>query len=192
MDEGTVVGAGQSVLRLVEDGSLEARIGVPVSAQGSVPVGSQQQIQVNGEILPAQVIGILPEVDDPTRTVTAMLELPPGTVLTVGQTVRLQLSEMVSGSEGFWLPTTALTPSVRGLWSVYTLRSPDASDPVPASVDPQAEIFRVARQEVEILHTEGERALVRGTLQAGDRVIREGVQRIVPGQWVRWDLSSAN
>lgn len=189
VDEGTVVGAGQSVLRLVEDGSLEARIGVPVAAQGSVPVGSQQQILANGEIVPAEVIGILPEVDDPTRTVTVVLSLPPGTLLTVGQTVRLQLSETVSGSEGFWLPTTALTPSLRGLWSVYTLRSPEtASDPVPVNSDPQGELFQVARQEVEILHTEGERALVRGTLQAGERVIEAGVQRIVPGQWVRTDL----
>ncbi|MGK7927765.1 MAG: efflux RND transporter periplasmic adaptor subunit, partial [Spirulina sp.] len=37
---------------------------------------------------------------------------------------------------------------------------------------------------VEVLNTDGDRVLVRGTLQAGDRVILDGTHRIVSGQWV--------
>ena len=185
-DEGTVVGAGQSVLRLVEDGELEAWIGVPISAQAAVPVGSQHPITANGTTYEAVVTGILPEVDDPTRTVTVILRMAPGSAVTVGQTVRLRLQETVPGAEGFWVPTTALAPSVRGLWSVYTLRSVDAVDQPPRP-DPDVEVFQVARQEVEIIHIEGDQALVRGTLQSGDAIVKDGVQRIVSGQWVTVD-----
>ncbi len=187
MDEGTVVGAGQSVLRLVEDGELEARIGIPISAQAAVPVGSQHQITAHGTTYGAVVTGILPEVDDPTRTVTVILRVAPGAAVTVGQTVRLQLQETVPSSEGFWVPTTALAPSVRGLWSVYTLRSADAVGEQPPRQDPSIEVFQVTRQEVEVIHTETDQALVRGTLQSGDRLVRDGVQRIVSGQWVTVD-----
>ncbi|MBD2066202.1 efflux transporter periplasmic adaptor subunit, partial [Leptolyngbya sp. FACHB-671] len=38
------------------------------------------------------------------------------------------------------------------------------------------------RRDVEVLHTETDRVLVRGLLQAGDRVVTEGIQRLVPGQ----------
>jgi hypothetical protein len=37
---------------------------------------------------------------------------------------------------------------------------------------------------VEILFTDGDQSLVRGTLQAGDRVIASGSHRLVAGQTV--------
>ncbi|MGB3515160.1 MAG: hypothetical protein WBA43_01800, partial [Elainellaceae cyanobacterium] len=80
-------------------------------------------------------------------------------------------------SEGYWVPTTALVPGVRGLWTAYTV-TPDEDAQEPAR-------FIVNRQEVEILHMETERVLVRGTLQPGDRLVAEGSQRLVPGQTVR-------
>ena len=40
----------------------------------------------------------------------------------------------------------------------------------------------VERRDVEILHTESARVLVRGTLQEGDQVIVDGIHRVVAGQ----------
>ena len=67
----------------------------------------------------------------------------------------------------------ALTESDRGLWGVYVVN--DQS--------------RVERRLVEIIHTESERAYVRGTLENDDRIVRTGVQRIVPGQQVTADIA---
>jgi hypothetical protein len=43
----------------------------------------------------------------------------------------------------------------------------------------------VVRDTVEILHHDGGRAFVRGTLGPADRIIVSGLQRVVPGQSVR-------
>ncbi len=48
-----------------------------------------------------------------------------------------------------------------------------------------AGILRVERRDVEILYTRAERVYVRGVLAAGERVVADGVHRIVPGQTVR-------
>ncbi|TVQ20569.1 MAG: efflux RND transporter periplasmic adaptor subunit [Leptolyngbya sp. DLM2.Bin15] len=173
VDEGVVVGPGESVLRLVETGSWEARVGVP--PQHVPRVGSAQTVAIGGTSYPAQVLSILPEVDPVSRTVTVLLDVDIDGVPS-GQTARLTLSDRIS-SEGYWVPTTALVPGVRGLWTVYTV-TPDQDAQEPARL-------MVNRQEVEILHMETEQVLVRGTLQPGDRLVAEGSQRLVPGQRVR-------
>jgi hypothetical protein len=42
----------------------------------------------------------------------------------------------------------------------------------------------VASRTVEVVRLEHDRVLVQGDLAAGERVIRDGVQRVVPGQIV--------
>jgi len=168
VDEGTVVGSGQAVFRLVESGSWEARIGVPPHLLP--PLGSQQRVHLGSQSYPAKVVAILPEVDPASRTVTVLLSLDADGIAS-GQTVQLNLTERIP-MEGFWLPTTALVPGARGLWTVYTVGSAEFGQ------------SQVQRQEVEILHTETEQVLVRGTLQPGDAVIIEGSQRLAPGQVV--------
>ena len=84
-----------------------------------------------------------------------------------GVVVELELTYRVDTS-GFWLPLTSLTESDRGLWGVYVV----------------GQTSHAERRLVDVLHIEAERAFVRGTLEAGDRIIADGVQRIVPGQQV--------
>lgn len=115
----------------------------------------------------------MPALEADSRTVTAVLALPSAADLRAGQTAQLQFSE-TQATEGFWLPATALIPGDRGLWSVYVLGA--AGD--------EANTYRVARREVEVLHTEGDRLLVRGTLQAGERAIASGTHRLVADQIV--------
>ncbi len=170
VDEGTVVDAGQTVLRLVEAGALEVRIGVPAQVAARLQSGSQHRVRVGGQTYTAQVSSRLPELDASTRTITVVLSLSQAAVAP-GQTARLELTETIPIA-GFRLPSAALVPGVRGLWSAYAL----------AEVDPG--IFRVERREVEILHTESDQVLVRGTLQAGERLIVDGAHRVVPGQLV--------
>jgi RND family efflux transporter MFP subunit len=179
-DDGTVVDAGQPVFRLVEDQALEAWIGLPVRATEPLAEGSVQRVKIAGRYFEATVAGRFPEVDPATRTRTVVLRLDDSAAAHVvhGQVVRLQLEETVEAN-GYWLPSTALTQGARGLWTSFVAAEADPKDST------QPELFRVERRDVEVLHTESDRVLVRGTLRSGDRVITSGTHRVVPGQSIR-------
>ena len=164
IDEGVVVGGGQTVLRLVEDSVLEARVGVPVDTAAALTVGSRQQVQLGLDTYFARVAALLPELDATSRTVTIILEIAADTPLTVGQTVRLVLSETES-TDGYWLPSTALVPGERGLWSVYLLSEPSPT----AQTATEKPVYQVGRRDVEVLHTEADRVLVRGLITPGGK-----------------------
>lgn len=190
IDEGTVVAAGQSVLQLIEISAVEARVGVPVTLVDQLPVGSQHQVQVNGKSHTATVTSLQPQLDTATRTVTVILQLETDLVTTSvpGQLLNLKLAETVPTS-GFWMPTTALTQGAQGLWYCYMLVKSGAEQP---STAPDSRSFTVQRSQLEVLHTQGDRVLVRGTLQPGDRVVKSGIHRLSPGQRVRTVSISAS
>jgi len=172
VDEGTVVSPNTPVLRLVETGNLEARIGIPVDLARKVKRGEKHEVLVGEQAYPATVKAVLPELDLATRTRTVVLKLDPedSKSLVPGEVVRLTVTE-TEPTQGFWLPTASLSRGRRGLWSVLV---------IGARKDSTNQIAE--RRDVETLHTRGEEVLVRGTLQAGDRVITGGTHRIVAGQ----------
>ena len=166
VDEGSQVNAGQAILRLVESDQIEARIGIPESVAASLRQGDEYQILWEGRSNAAVLKTVLPEIDPATRTLTAVFTLSTQR-LPLGAVVELALETQVP-TPGYWLPLTALTESDRGLWGVFVIRD-DSS---------------VERRLVEIIHAEANQAYVRGTLNPGERVVKTGVQRIVPGQRV--------
>ncbi|MEO0374545.1 MAG: efflux RND transporter periplasmic adaptor subunit [Cyanobacteria bacterium P01_A01_bin.17] len=170
VDEGVVVGSGQSILRLVEGSNLEARIGVPNQVAETLTRGSVQEIEVKGQRYQAKVTGRLPELEGNSRTVTVVLRLSGVKELTVGSTARLILKGTES-ARGFWMPTAALVKGDRGLWSAYAVKATN-------------DVYKVTRRDVEVLYTEGNRVLVRGMVESGDRIITRGTHRIVPDQLV--------
>ncbi|WP_250125600.1 efflux RND transporter periplasmic adaptor subunit [Chroococcidiopsis sp. CCMEE 29] len=181
LDEGTVVQAGQSVVRLVEGITPKVEIGVPTEVASQLERGSEQRVHIGGETYQAKVTSILPEVNPTTRTRTVILALDTRDLQPVApkQIARLEVTQRVP-TNGYWLPITALARGDRGLWSCYALGQPEGN-----SHSAQAKTYRVERRDVEVLYTESDRALVRGLLQPGDTVIVDGTQRVVPGQLVR-------
>ncbi|MGB7519968.1 MAG: efflux RND transporter periplasmic adaptor subunit [Spirulinaceae cyanobacterium] len=175
LDEGTVADAGQPILRLMENTAPEARVGIPNQVANKLAVGSSQNLKLGSQTYEATVASILPEVNSNTRTQTVVFNLDPATINTInpGQTVRLELVEDIK-TEGYWLPTEALTQGIRGLWTCYVL-----------SESEETENYQVKQHSVEIIYQQGDRALVRGTLQPGDEVVANGTHRLVPGQQVK-------
>jgi multidrug efflux pump subunit AcrA (membrane-fusion protein) len=173
VDEGTVVAAGASVLRLVEDGRLEAHIGLPPELAATLNAGDVRPVTVNGREHSAYVQAVLPELDAVTRTRTVVLQLDAEAAggLVPGQVARVAVSQQQS-VDGFWLPTTALDRGTRGLWSALAVVQQDDGS------------LHTERRQVEVLHTDADCVLVRGVLAAGDRIVDEGVHRIVEGQVV--------
>ena len=171
-DEGSQVASGAALLRLVASDNIEAHVGVPAAVAMQMELGQSYPVRWNNTDYPATLRAIPPEIDSATRTMTAVLELDDAEIpqipqIPMGAVVELTLSQQIESS-GFWVPLSALTESDRGLWGVYVVNADSV----------------VERHLVEVVHAEAERVFVRGTLSASDRVIRTGVQRIVPGQRV--------
>ena len=175
LDEGTYVLPGQAVYSLTEAGSLEAWIGVPESQLKFCATGSRHTLKTQTAEFKAVVTRRLPSVEARTRTETIIFELDGQASLKVkpGQLVSLSL-ENTTPVEGFWVPHSALTQGERGLFSCFALKKGDGGR------------YEVARHSVEVLHTEGERALIRGTLEPDLPIITSGLLRVVPGQEVNW------
>ncbi|MGK7956384.1 MAG: efflux RND transporter periplasmic adaptor subunit [Crocosphaera sp.] len=175
LDQGTAVSSGQSVVRLVQLEQMKAHIGIPASLKSKIKPGEQQRLQIGEKSYQATISNILPEVDTTTGTITVVLNLNEQATQTVavGQMVTWQLEQTLT-TEGYWLPTTALVTGIKGLWSVYVLGEARGQ-----------EIFEVQRRDLEILYTDGEKVLVRGTLEGNETIIINGTNRLVPGQKVR-------
>jgi multidrug efflux pump subunit AcrA (membrane-fusion protein) len=196
VDEGTVIATGQPVVRLVENGKPEVRIGVPVSMAGKLSPGIRQQVKIGEASYQGTVSSILPEVDSSTRTQTVVLKLDSSAAFAVapGTIARLEIEQTIT-TKGYWLPTTALVKGERGLWSCYVVREIQNEREEVRGIDNHVfqelsgngvseTAYKVESRDIEVLHTEGNRVLVRGTLQPGERIIARGTQRVVSGQLV--------
>ncbi|MGB3309682.1 MAG: efflux RND transporter periplasmic adaptor subunit [Nodosilinea sp.] len=184
IDEGVVVGSGQSVVRLVENEAPEARIGIPENAASQLQAGDAVTVTLGTERYNAKAKSVLPEVDPDTRTQIVVFQIEQAAIarLNPGQTARVELTETIP-TGGIWLPTQALAQDIRGLWSVYVVMPTDGE--IESETEGEDNTYQVQPKAVEILHQESDRALVQGTLQAGDRIVASGVHRLVPGQRVR-------
>jgi multidrug efflux pump subunit AcrA (membrane-fusion protein) len=184
LDEGSVAQSGQAIVRLVESANPELEIGVPFSVAATLKVASNQTVEIGDRTYAATVIAIKPETNLQTRTSTVVLKLQSSSqgakkasantanfaMPKSGEIARLKVSQ-TEQIQGFWLPTTALSRGERGLWSCFAIaRDGDA--------------YRVEKRDVEVLHTEGDRVLVRGTISANEEVVSSGTQRLVNGQTV--------
>jgi RND family efflux transporter MFP subunit len=175
IDEGTVVVAGTPVVRVIETGAKQARIGLASDAARRVRVGETYTLEIADEQISARLKAILAVVDAESRTVPAVFEFPdPDNRFRSGDLAHLVLASRVAG-EGFWAPVTALVTARRGLWSVYSV----------SAAEPGSDSHRVERQEIQIIYTAADRVFVRGTLRDDAEIVASGVHRIVPGQRVR-------
>jgi len=174
VNQGSVVSAGMPIIRVVAADSLEAWIGLPVERAAEVRVGQQNGVTVQGRRFDGVVAAKRAEIDRSTRTRTVILSVDAklSNEILPGAVVRMDLRRETEGG-GFWLPLTSLMREARGLWSVYVVEADDDR------------AQKVSRRYVELTHLENDRALVRGTLDAGDLVISDGTHRVVPGQEVR-------
>ncbi|WP_291062529.1 efflux RND transporter periplasmic adaptor subunit [Hyphomonas sp.] len=166
-DEGAIAGPGSPLLELVEAGRLEAQIGVPASVvAGLVPGNAYTLIAETGPV-EATLRGVTGVVNPSQRTVAAVFDITDATSVPAGSIVRLTLPRTIDEG-GFWVPLKSLTSATRGLWTVY-VAVPDGGG------------SRAEARVVEMVHTSGERAFVRGPMQPGDRIIIDGLHRITPG-----------
>ena len=175
LDEGEVIKSGQPVYELLDNQHLKARIGLPVESLPHVSDLEQHELLYRDQKFVAKFRSVKPEKNTQTRTVDVVFELPPMLPApSIGDVVRFELSEPAD-SPGYWIPTSALVETYRGLWGCY----------VAVEMEPNSGLAISGLRELEILHQEGERSFVRGALVAGEKVITSGVHRLVNEQAIR-------
>jgi len=167
-DPGTVLAAGTPVLRLVSAAALQARIGIPAGHVATLVPGELYPLQLRSGSVEATLSAVRADLDPRTRTALALFDLPAGAAALDGEIATLVLSEAVPTAGG-WLPLSALLEGERGAWTVLRLGQREDGATV------------ALREAVEVLHVEGNRAYVRGSLQSGQRVIADGIHRIAAG-----------
>jgi RND family efflux transporter MFP subunit len=169
-DEGAIAAPGNPVLRLVENESLEIRIGLSIEAAATLVEGDMYAFATDGGEVTAQFRRATGVVDVRSRTVSAIFDVAGGQVR-AGEVARLQLETDIA-ERGFWVPTSALTEGRRGLWSVQTL------------VRDETNGWKTESRVVETLRVEVDRAFVRGAVNEGEQIVASGLQRITSGQRV--------
>jgi membrane fusion protein, multidrug efflux system len=191
-DAGVVVNSGQPVLQLLEQGSLEARVGVPAklaqSLERVVMEASGQAIEAYAPVtvslpdhtnISASIIGIGRAIDPITRTVSVRLALPERLKVVDGDLLFLNVEEQYL-QPGFWVPISALNGSVRGMWNVMVL-VPTGNAVAP---DNQA-LFELQPRSVELLHRGDGKVFIRGGVAQGEQYVASGLHTVVAGQLVR-------
>lgn len=168
VDEGTVVEEGSQVLQLVETDHLEARIGV--KNPQFLQVGQVMQLITSRGPVEGVLSSVLPVRDSATRNIEVIFSITNHDVpLRPGDAVTLVVDEIIDG-EGIWLPTSALTESNRGLWAVYI-----------AVPEEEQGTYKLVLQELEIIDQTTESVFVRSPIQDGSLIVRDGMNRVVPG-----------
>ncbi|WP_185961543.1 efflux RND transporter periplasmic adaptor subunit [Telmatospirillum sp. J64-1] len=178
LDEGAVVAIGQPVFRLIEQDRAEVHVGLPSEQAQALHPGDDIELAWRGRRLPGKLRALVPEISGSSRTLIAVVTLPPEAEIASGEAVEMVRREWVDGP-GFWLPSHALVAGERGLWAVQVAVS-----------TPEGRM-QVRRAAVEVLHQNDSRAFVRGTLNEGDLVLVEGPHRVPPGRFVAPQMAAA-
>ena len=184
IDEGQLPSNGEPVLEIIESEHLEVRFGAAAEIAAKLKLGDPIPFSVGDRQYEGILSQISPRIDNSTRTREVIVNLSPedANQIVAGQTVKIEFA-LPSNEPGFWLPSEALQPQVRGLWSVMVLENDrDQSD---AKIKDQ---LSIARRDVELLSTWGSWSRVRGTLSGGERVVVQGGARVSPGQKVEAKL----
>lgn len=175
VDEGSTVNPGTPIATLFESRAPVVRIGLPVDVLPMLDQVALHKVEIADIEYPAKLISVRNDLSTLTRTVDARFQLdikdqmPPA----FGQTAELSLQQFIE-QQGYQVPVSALTEGESGLWSLL-LSVPD---------EPGSTSGSVAREHIDILHTNGEMAFVHGDLRLDAGIIRSGTHRVVPGQRV--------
>ena len=171
-EAGQVVGAGQTVLTLVQTNELEVEINIPENHLGDVELGKTVQVSfwaLKGVNVNGTVREISPMADSVSRTYKVRISIPnPPKGMNLGMTASVKVSEAKNSAIGAMMPLTAIyqTGSDAQVWVV------DTSD---NTVHLKKIFFEdIGRNSVRVTG-----------LSSGDIVVTAGVHKLHEGQKIK-------
>ena len=175
---GEVISVGSPVFTLIEHNNVQAYIGVPVAVSNSLSSGQTVNLRVRDKFYQAIIAGVGAELDPVTRTVELRVTLPSDADVINGELSYLAYQHAIQ-AEGYWVPISALTDGVRGLWNIYVISKDDEQRD------------RVERRDVEIIYTAKDKAFINGAISANESYVDQGLHKLVAGQIVTRQTSLA-
>ena len=169
VDEGTIVSGGLSVFDVIEDGKVEAKIGISPAVARQINAKTRFKLK-NGLRQPIKGVfkNTVASIRGQTRTMLATFDILSN--VADGEIITLVINDPIN-IRGAWVPIRALSSDIRGLWRLYKI--------VEGTYGPE-----VRFENVQLLHTSGDMAYVSGSFSDGDTIIREGVDKLAKGQRV--------
>lgn len=178
LDNGAIVAQGQGVFELLSSDLLHVRMSLSADDAFRFSRGQIHTLLKGQQQYQAEVISVGAQRNIQTRTIDVMFLLPSkyqGQVLQ-GDLLILPLHKRIE-EPGFWLPKSALTSSIRGLWSVFS---------VPQPGDNQ----QLRSRNVTVLYGDAQRVFVSGPIADNEYVVASGVHRLVPEQYVSAQINA--
>ena len=174
---GEVVALGTPIFTLVQNKNPQAFVGVPVKIAQQLKTKQDVLLNVGDNNYTAQIAGISAEVNPVTRTVPLRLSLPIDAQVINGEIAYLIYDTQIQQT-GYWVPISALTDGIRGLWNIYVIKPSKGSDAVE-------DTFSIERRDIEILYTKDDMAYIQGALQVNEHYVSQGLHKLVVGQRVK-------
>jgi RND family efflux transporter MFP subunit len=166
INPGEYATAGKPIVRLVDIGSTEVSVQIPIETAAYLHEGLQVTVEIEGKRAPTKVRAIVPVGDVASRTIEVRLALPAGTGF-VGDAAKVLI------------PTAAVREVVAVPRDALVLREDNT---YVFKVNAKGVAERVA---VETGAEEGAFVEVKGSVSPGERVIVRGAERLEAGQKVK-------
>jgi RND family efflux transporter MFP subunit len=175
LDSGTVVSSGQPVFSLMAELDLEARIGLPTQSSLVLNLGEPYALSYQDETLPSILTSLAKQRNRATRAIDAVFKvdsqaaqkfyLMPGDLVSLSVDVQIQ-------KQGAWIPISALSNGVRGLWTLFVIDKLSGSQVIQP-------------RSVYVEYMEQDRAFVSGAIVQGELLVVSGLHRLTPNQLVQ-------
>jgi len=172
---GEVVAAGTPAINILQTSKPEIKVGVPVALTQQLALNQVVTVTIAQQEYQATLLTKGSDVDPQTRTVQLRFKLNNNPSLINGQLAYLDLAQ-ANNTVGYWVPISALTDGVRGLWNLYILQPQQ-----------QSSLFTLQSRNVEVLYLTQDKAYISGAINDGERYLTAGLHRLVPGQLVTSD-----
>jgi len=180
--QGEVIAAGSTAFRLLQTGDSEVTVGVPASFIKQLQ-GKDHQLEIAGVNYSATLLSMGNEVDTVTRTISLRFALANNSPVYNGQLAYLALSQEYQ-QPGYWVPLSAITDGVRGMWNIYTLEENLGFRDLETNITGSSALFQLKSTTVTVLHATETTAYVQGDLKDNQGYVNTGIHRFVPGQMV--------
>jgi len=168
---GEVIAVGSPVFTLIGNSQALAYIGVPIDIAQQLTTHQSVDVRVGKQTFSAEIAGISAEVNSISRTVQLRIDLPDSARVINGEIAYLAYQQDVLAA-GYWVPMSALTDGVRGLWNVFVLAKAEQ------------DFYRIERRDVEIIYTNEQQAYIQGAIQPMELIVSQGLHKMVVGQKV--------
>ncbi len=163
---GEYLQVGAAIVHLVDTEHVEARVQAPLTMADKIRAGMEVKVRTAGQETSAKVRTVVPVGDERARQFELRVGLAPSVAL-VGSAVEVSLPED-RGDEALTVPRDAL---VQRQNQTYVMR-----------VTAQNTAEQVL---VSAANANGDKVEVHGALNAGDRLVVRGAERLAPGQNVK-------